>query len=262
MGRFTGRAVLVTGAAQGIGRAVVERFLGEGAQVVAADIDDSLLRRAAQELGTGSAPLVPVGGDISRREDVQGMVRACIDHFGRLDVLVANASIADQQPFLEIDEERWRRVLDINLTGTFFCIQEAARAMAPQGGGSIVVTSSTNAFWMETHHAAYSTSKAGQIGLVRNAALDLGPLGIRVNAVEPSVVRTRLSQFLTENPVEARPYLDRVPLDRFCEPQEVADAILFLASEEAGYITGQALILDGGLTLGVKLNLPDRRGGR
>jgi NAD(P)-dependent dehydrogenase (short-subunit alcohol dehydrogenase family) len=248
---------LVTGGAQGIGRAAVERLAAEGARVVLADIDEELGKRTAREVaGAVGGTVVAAGGDIAQRADVRRMVQACLDHFGRLDVLVANAGTADAQPFLEIEDHRWQRILNINLTGTFYCVQEAARVMAAQGEGAIVVTASTNAFWMESNMAAYNTSKGGIVALVRSAALDLAPLGVRVNAVEPSVVRTRLASFVTENPTEAAGYLEKIPMNRFAEPREVADAILFLASDEAAYITGQTLILDGGLTLGLKLNPP------
>ena len=257
MTRFVGKVALVTGGAQGIGRAAAERLVAEGAQVVLADIDEELARRTARQVAAAAGgTVVSVGGDIAQRADVQHMVQTCLDHFGKLDVLVANAGTADAQPFLEIEDHRWQRILSINLTGTFFCVQEAARAMAAQSRGAIVVTASTNAFWMESNLAAYNTSKGGVVALVRSAALDLAPLGIRVNAVEPSVVRTRLASFVTENPSEAAAYLEKIPMNRFAEPRDVANAILFLASDEATYITGQTLILDGGLTLGLKLNLP------
>ena len=256
MTRLANKVALVTGGAQGIGRAVVQRFAAEGARVVAADLDETLMVRTAKELSSHERPVEAVGGDISRRTDVRLMVQRCLDRFGKLDILVANAGTADVQPFLEIDDRRWRHILDINLNGTFYCIQEAARAMVRGGGGAIVVTASTNAFWMESGLAAYNTSKGGVIGLVRSAAVDLAPLGIRVNAVEPSVVRTRLSKVITDAPTEAAKYLERIPLNRFAEPAEVADSILFLASDEASYITGHALILDGGLTLGLRLDLP------
>ena len=130
------------------------------------------------------------------------MVATCLDAFGRLDVLVANAAVTDAQPFLDITDSRWRRVLDVNVTGTFYCLQEATRVMAPQGGGAIVVTASTNAFWVESHLGAYNTSKGGVVALVRSAALDLAPLGIRVNAVEPGVVRTRFASFVVDDPAQ------------------------------------------------------------
>jgi len=251
MKRFEGQVALVTGGAHGIGRAVVEGLLAEGARVVAADVEEGPLHATVAELAAWGDSLRAVAGDISRREDVHRMVTECVDAFGRLDVLVANAAVTDAQPLLDITDSRWQRVLDVNVTGTFLCVQEAARVMAPQGGGAIVVTASTNAFWVESHLGAYNTSKGGVIALVRSAAIDLAPLGIRVNAVEPGVVRTRFASFVVDNPAESAWYLKKIPLNRFAEPVDVAKAILFLASSEAAYITGQALILDGGMTLGL-----------
>jgi NAD(P)-dependent dehydrogenase (short-subunit alcohol dehydrogenase family) len=248
--RFQGKVALVTGGAQGIGRAAAEALVAEGAQVVLLDQDEAKVRAAAEALGA-----VAVAGDIAVRADVRRSVETCIARFGHLDVLIANAGVTDAQPLLEVDEDRWRRALDVNVTGTFLCVQEAGRAMQERGG-AIVVTASTNAFYVETNLAAYNTSKGGVMAFVRSAAIDLASFGIRVNAVQPGVVNTPFAAILLDNPEEAADYRKHIPLNRFAEPEEIARAILFLASEEASYITGQGLILDGGLTLGIALALP------
>ena len=251
MSRFSGKVVLVTGAGQGIGRATAERFVAEGATVCALDWDAARVEETVRALASGGGTVEGITGDISRRQDVRRAVQHCFERFDGLDVLVANAGITGVQPLLDIDDASWQRILDVNLTGTFLCTQEAARVMARSAGGTIVVTASTNAFWVEASMAAYNASKGGVVAFVRTAALDLAPFGIRVNAVEPGVVRTPLASFVTENPAAAADYLKRIPLNRFAEPGDVADAVLFLASKEAAYITGQTLILDGGLTLGI-----------
>jgi NAD(P)-dependent dehydrogenase (short-subunit alcohol dehydrogenase family) len=251
MSRFSGKVALVTGSGQGIGRATAERFAMEGAKVCVLDRDADRVEETVKALASGGGAVLGIAGDISRRQDVRRAVELCVDRFGGLDVLVANAGISGVQPLLDIDDASWQRILDVNLTGTFLCTQEAARVMARSGGGAIVVTASTNAFWVEANMAAYNASKGGVVAFVRTAALDLARFGIRVNAVEPGVVRTPLASFVTEDPVVAADYLKRIPLDRFADPADVADAILFLASKEARYITGQTLILDGGLTLGL-----------
>jgi glucose 1-dehydrogenase len=257
MSRFDGKAVLVTGAAQGIGRAIVERFLGEGAAVTIFDLDGDLAEATAAELAS-AGPVQAFAGDVATRADVRAAVEASLSTFGSLDVLVAHAGIADVQPILEIDDDRWQRVLDVNLTGVFLCIQEAGRAIARAGkGGAIVVTASTNSFWVEQNMAPYNTSKAGEVALIRTAALDLAAFGIRVNGVAPGVVRTRISEWVIDDPVLGAEYLKKIPLGRFGEPADVADAVAFLASDDSAYVTGQTLILDGGLTLGQPLEAMD-----
>ena len=254
--RFTGKAVLVTGGAQGIGRAIAERFASEGARVLILDVDGALAERTATDLMTGGAEVEGTGGDIARREDVRRAVARCVERFGGLDVLAANAGIADAEPFTEIGEESWRRIIDVNLTGAFFCMQEAARVMVPAGLGAIVATASTNAFWVESNMAHYNASKGGIVALVKSAAIDLGGYGIRVNAVAPGMTRTR-ANFITEDPVAGPEYLKGVPLGRFAEPAEMAAVVAFLASADAAYVTGELLVADGGVTIGVNLPLPD-----
>jgi len=254
--RLAGKVALVTGAGNGIGRAIAERFAAEGARVVALDLEEASVSAMVEGIKAGGGQAEAVAGDIARREDVARAVSLCVERFGGLDVLAANAGIADAQPLLEIEERSWRRIIDVNLTGTFFCIQEASRVMVPARKGAIVVTASTNAFYVETNMAHYNASKGGVVALVRSAALDLGPYGIRVNAIEPSMVKTRAA-FITEDPVGGPEYLKRVPLGRFAETSEIASTVAFLASEDASYITGETVVLDGGLTLGVHLPLPD-----
>lgn len=253
--RFSGRAALVTGAAQGIGLAIARRLASEGASVLLVDIDGELAEQAAAELRASGWLAEAMAGDIAVREDVRRAVAACQERFGRLDVLAANAGIADGEPFLDIEEASWRRIIDVNLTGTFFCIQEAARVMVASGGGAIVATASTNAFWVESGMAHYNASKGGLVALVKSAALDLGPYGVRVNAVAPGMIRTR-ANYITEDPVTGPEYLKGVPLGRFAEPSEMAAVVAFLASDDASYVSGELVVADGGTTIGVRLPLP------
>jgi NAD(P)-dependent dehydrogenase (short-subunit alcohol dehydrogenase family) len=243
-GRFTGRAAVVTGAARGIGLAVARRLLAEGARVVAVDRDEAELTAAAGALGA-----VPVAGDVGSRADVRRAVEAAVSEFGSLDVMVAHAGVAEPRPLLEETDEGWRRHQRVNVDGVFLCTQEAARAMPD--GGAIVATASINAFHVEETMAAYNTSKGAVAAFVRSAAIDLGRRGIRVNAVAPGVVRTRIAALVTEDPVHAPAYLRTIPLGRFGEPDDIAAAVAFLASDDAAYITGHMLVIDGGQTLGI-----------
>jgi len=255
--RFAGKGALVTGAAQGMGRAIAQRLLEERASVVLFDIDRGVLEGTARELAA-LGPLEAVVGDVSQREDVRRAVQTCVERFGRIDVLVAQAGIGDLCPLLEIEDAAWQRMLAVNLTGVFLSVQEAGRAMAADGeGGAIVVTASTNAFYVEKHTAHYSATKGAVWTFVRNAALDLGEYGIRVNSVLPGIIDTRLAAGLVHDPVAGPEYLKRVALGRFGQPVEIANAVLFLASDEASYVTGEDLIVDGGTTLGVVLDIPE-----
>ena len=251
---FTDKGIVVTGAARGMGLATAQRFHAEGATVVMFDLDGDELARAAAGLGSRAITVV---GDVSRRADVRAAVEACVAGAGHIDVCVAHAGTAAVGPLLELADETWQHVLAVNLTGVFLCTQEAGRPMAARGSGAIVVTSSINGFHVERGMAVYNTSKGGVDAFVRSAAMDLGPLGIRVNAVAPGVVNTRIARFVIEDPVLGPQYLKTIPLGRFGEPPDVAATVRFLASDEAGYITGQTLVVDGGQTLGIALEAED-----
>ncbi len=250
-----GKVALVTGAANGIGNAIAERLLADGANVVVLDIEEADRDALATAFGVGAERIEVVTGDISRRDDVQAAVASAVERFGPLDILASNAGIADADPFLEISDDSWRRIIDVNLTGAFYCIQEAAKVMALQGKGAIVVTTSTNGFYVEANLAAYNTSKGGVDALIRSAAIDLAWHGIRVNGVAPSMVKTRAA-FITSDPLGSVDYLKRVPMGRFADPPEIAAAVAFLASDQASYVTGHTIVLDGGLTLGIDMPLP------
>lgn len=195
---------------------------------------------------------VRVVGDVGDPATARSAVSACLERFGRLDLMVAHAGIAEPRPLLETDDEHWRKHMVVNVDGVFWCVREAARAMVQHGApGAIVCTASINAWHVEETMAAYNVSKASVHAIARSAAIDLGRHGIRVNAVAPGVVDTPIAELVVHNPDLAPMYLKTIPLGRFGQPRDIADAVLFLASEEASYITGHMLVIDGGQTLGI-----------
>ena len=247
--RFAGCVALVAGGTQGIGRGVATRLHAEGASVVVAGREVEPGREVAGALDAarpGSALFV--AADVAQIASVRALIAGTLERFGRLDVAVVNAGMVKAEPFLTDDETTWEATLATNLSGAYYCVREAARVMKP--GSSIVVTASTNSFWMERDLAVYNISKAGVAGLVRTAALDLAPLGIRVNAVAPGLIRTRMTTAITDNSGNATPYLATIPLGRFGEPADIAAAVSFLASGDADFVTGAFLLVDGGQTLG------------
>jgi NAD(P)-dependent dehydrogenase (short-subunit alcohol dehydrogenase family) len=248
MSELSGRAAVVTGGAHGIGRAVVERLLSEGAGVVVLDAE------LPGELGHAGPRLACVAGDVRRRADVRAAAALAVERFGGVDVVVAVAGVGALQPLLEIDDESWQRMIDINLTGVFLTVQEGARAMVDSGrAGTIVVVSSTNAVYAEESTVHYTASKGALVALVRAASLDLARYGIRINAVAPGMVRTRMAAPLTNDAEASAEFLRNVPLGHFAEPEDIAAVVRFLASGESRYVTGSLVVADGGLTVGMTL---------
>lgn len=245
MSRFAGAGVVVTGAAQGLGRGIVEAFLAEGAGVVAFDVQG----KVEELVGDRCVPLV---GDQSSRDDCRRAVELCVERFGHIDVMCAHAGIAEPMPLLEMTDEHWRRHMAVNVDGIMYLAVEAARAMVDAGrGGSIVCTSSINAWFVEETHAVYNVTKAAVWTFIRSAAMDFARHGIRVNGIAPGVADTPIAALVVHDPDLAPQYLKTIPLGRFGQPRDIANAVLFLASDDASYITGQTIVLDGGQTLGI-----------
>jgi NAD(P)-dependent dehydrogenase (short-subunit alcohol dehydrogenase family) len=250
--RFEGKGVVVTGAAQGIGRAVARAFAAEGAGVVLLDNEADVLEATADSIRATGAQVEMVAGDVSRRDDVRKAVELAVQRFGHLDAAVQVAGIADFVPFLEFSDESWDKILNVNLRGTWYLVQEAGRAMISAGTrGAIVVTSSTNAFQPEAGGLGYNTSKSGQVAVMHTAALELSRHGIRVNALAPGIINTRLSAFVIKHPVQSKVMLDRIPMGRFAEPEEMAKPILWMCSDDASYLSGHLMVVDGALSVGL-----------
>jgi NAD(P)-dependent dehydrogenase (short-subunit alcohol dehydrogenase family) len=249
-GRFAGRRVIVTGGGRGIGQATARAFAAEGADVLVlgrtvADLEDTVAQITADG---GRAWLLPC--DVTSEAQVEETVTRAASRWDRIDVLINNAGIDDDTPFLEIDRARWRAVVDTNLTGVFLMSQAVGREMAKTGGGVILHTASIDASGGDGPYAAYNSSKAGLLGLSRTMALELAAHGIRSNCVSPGFTHT----VMTEKAVgpELMDYLNgsfaRVPMKRLVTTDEIAQAFLFLASGQASAITGIDLRVDGGLT--------------
>ncbi|WP_110971227.1 SDR family oxidoreductase [Pseudomonas huaxiensis] len=242
---YRGQQVLVTGGAQGIGRAIVEGFARGGAEVLIADLDLAGAQTLADSLRAEGLLAQAAGIDLADREAIFTL----LDGLERLDVLVHNAAYFPLTPFEQISEAMLRRTLDVNLSALFWLTQAALPLFRRQGRGNVLVTSSVTgprvAYPGLSHYAA---SKAGVNGFIRNAALELAPLGVRVNGVEPGMIRTPAMDNLGDADLSAQ-IASGVPLGRLGEPADIAAAMLFLASDNAGYVTGQTLIVDGGATL-------------
>ncbi len=253
------RVALVTGAGRGIGLATARRFRAEGWRVALLDIDDGLLGTAMATLAAPEETLA-LHGDVADGAFVQDAVGRVAARFGRLDALVNNAGTAVFKPILETTAEEWNRVLAVNLTGPFLCTQAAAPVMAEGGGGAVVNITSISGLRASTLRVAYGTSKAGLAHLTKQQAVELATLGIRVNAVAPGPVDTAMAKAV-HTPEIRRDYHDTIPLNRYGLEEELAEAILFLCSERAAYITGQVIAVDGGFEA-TGIGLPTLRAAR
>jgi glucose 1-dehydrogenase len=241
--RLANKVAIVTGAAQGIGLACAQRLVAKGASVMLADINPDG-QAAATALG-GSARFFTA--DVSRKSDVDAMVAATLQAFGRIDILVNNAGVTHAAEFLDLTEDDFDRVLRINLKSMFLCGQAVAREMVKQGSGSIINMSSVNAEVAIMNQVPYSISKGGINQLTRVMSLNLAQHGIRVNGIGPGTILTELAKQAVLGSPEARnTILSRTPLGRCGEPEEVASIAAFLASDDASYMTGQTIYVDGG----------------
>lgn len=245
--RLAGKVVAVTGAGRGIGRAIAERFLADGARVVIGDVDGALVAKTASELGKPN-DLHAIETDVSKRADVDRLIAAAVETFGKLDIMVNNAGIARNQDFLEITEKDFDEVIGINLKGAFFGVQAAAKQMITQGSGGVIINmSSVNAHLAIPALATYAMSKGGMNQLTAVAAVALAPHRIRVVGVGPGTILTDMVKTAIFSSADARrAVLSRTPIGRCGEPSEVASVAAFLASDDASYITGQTIYPDGG----------------
>jgi NAD(P)-dependent dehydrogenase (short-subunit alcohol dehydrogenase family) len=244
--RLAGKIAVITGAAQGIGRACAERFLSEGAKVVLGDVNAERLNATAAEIGTPETVLAKVT-DVSKKADVEALVAAAVERFGRIDVMVNNAGICPIVPFLDVTEDTYDKVLAVNLKGAFFGTQAAGRQMIAQGQGGVIINmSSVNSGLANPNVAPYAISKGGMNQVTGTGAVAFAPHGIRVVGVGPGTIMSEMVKGDFINTAGHKAIMMRTPLGRYGEPEEVASVVAFLASDDASYITGETIYPDGG----------------
>jgi len=243
--RLQGKVALVTGGAQGIGRSIALLFARHGAKVVISDINLEKARETAREIESLGAESLAIGGNVADARDAEAMVQQTMDKFGRLDILVNNAGITRDGVLLRMKEEDWDSVMAVNLKGAFHCSKAALRIFLKQKGGKIVNIASVTGEMGNAGQANYAASKAGLIGFTKSVAREYASRNIQVNAVAPGFIDTAMSQAI---PQKEREFLiKQIPMERLGSPEDVAEAVLFLASPAADYITGQVLNVNGGM---------------
>ncbi len=244
---FDGKVVLITGAGRGIGREIAAAFAARGAKVAANDITPVNLDQTVEQISATGGMIKDFVTDISKKMPVQAMVSRLLDEWGQIDILINNAGVEPHAPLLDLDAWDWQRPIDVNLSGAFFTTQTVGRVMREQGGGAIVnIASIAGRAHGLKDRSAYVASKMGLIGLTREAARELAAYNIRVNAVCPGVIETEMTAELRQNEAMVARWLEDIPQNRLGLPRDVAGLVMFLCSDEASYITGQAINVDGG----------------
>jgi len=245
--RLKNKKAIVTGAGRGIGRAVALAFAREGADVVVNyQSNDVAANEVVEKIQSLGRRAVPVKTDVSNYHEVKIMVDRAVQELGGVDILVNNAGVSKPSMFLDMPEESWDRIINIHLKGTFNCSQAAARYMKEQKWGRIINVISTAGLFGTVGQINYASAKAGIIGFTKSASRELGKFSINVNALCPGVTLTEMTERLRTDEKFQKRYLERIQLGRFAEPEEIAPGFIFLASEEASYITGHVLNVDGG----------------
>lgn len=245
--RLQDKVAVITGGANGMGRATALRFAKEGARVLVADVEVENAEKVAAEIRADKGTAAAVQVDVRAGASVDAMIARAVQEFGRVDILCSIAGIVHNDPFLELPEEHWDHTLAVNLKGVFLCGQAAARQMVKQGGGGKIVNmASTNGLVGEAELAHYNASKFGVVGLTMTMAIELAAHHINVNAVCPGMINTRMTAPYMSIPGFYEDYMRKIPMQRYGEPEEVASVFVFLASDDASFVTGTTLVVDGG----------------
>ncbi|MBU6484777.1 MAG: 3-oxoacyl-ACP reductase FabG [Betaproteobacteria bacterium] len=246
--QLRGRSAIVTGAAQGIGAAVARAFVREGACVAIADLEQARAQALASALRNDGAEAIGIGCDVARRDQVAAMVAAANERFGHVDILVNNAGITRPAMLHKMSESQWDEVTAVHLKGSFNCLQAVVPGMMERHRGRIINVTSAAGVLGTIGQINYSAAKAGIVGMTLSAARELARYGITVNAIAPGAA-TPMTETIRTDPRFRDRYLDRIPLGRWAEPEEIAPVFVFFASDAAGYVTGQVLAADGGMTM-------------
>ncbi|MBB6215560.1 3-oxoacyl-[acyl-carrier protein] reductase [Anaerosolibacter carboniphilus] len=245
--RLKDKVAIVTGGGRGIGETTCLRFAEEGAKVVVADLNETDVQNVAAKIKAAGGEAVGIAVNVTDRDQVDKMIGDAVDQYGRLDILVNNAGITADAKLEKMTEEQWDRVIDVNLKGVFNCSQAAAKVMTGQGAGVILNASSVVGVYGNFGQTNYAATKWGVIGMAKSWAKELGPKGIRVNAVAPGFIMTPMTEKMPEKVLDMMK--DKSPLKSLGYPEDIANAYVFLASDEARFITGTVLSVDGGVVL-------------
>jgi len=245
--RFEDRVAIVTGGSRGIGKQICLKLASEGAKIAIFDIEETLLKEVAEQIRHMGSEVLLLRVDISDFEKVDRAVKEVIDRFGRIDILVNNAGVNEDKLLLRMREKDWDKVLQVNLKGTFNCLRAVIRTMVKQREGKIINISSVVGLRGNVGQANYAASKAGIIGLTKSAAKEVGRYGVIVNAIAPGFIDTPMTEKLQEK--EKEMFTPQIPLGRMGKSEEVASLVAYLASDEANYITGEVIKIDGGMAI-------------